>query len=82
MIVVQNSRSVSMETQRIRSITQKDFKGPKSKLYKTQIFYPFPNQIHRKDNLHVHSRSTIKFANKSLKSLEAHLWNSMIENIK
>ena len=28
-----NSRSVSMEAHRARSITHKDFKGPKSKLY-------------------------------------------------
>ena len=57
--LLQNSRSVSMETQRERSITHKNFKGPKSKLYETQIFYRSPNLTHRKANLYVHSRNII-----------------------
>ena len=71
----QNSRSASMEALQARSITHKDFKGPKSKLYETQILYRSPKLTHKKYNLYVHFRNIIKFANKSLKSLEAHLWN-------
>ena len=57
-----------MQTQRLRSTAYKVFRtlsdlNPDSM---KEIFYPFPNLTHRKGNLYVHTRNTIKFGNRSL----------------
>ena len=45
-----------------------------------EIFYRSQNLVHRKDNFYVHSQNTIKFGNKILGSLRAHIWNLCPEN--
>ena len=49
-----------------------------------EILYRSPNPTHRKDNLSVHSRISKfdKFGDKNLRSLGAHIWNSLPQNIK
>ena len=66
--LLQSSRSVSMETQRLCSIAWKDFKALNNldPNLMTKIFYRFSNQTHRKGNLYVHTRNTIKFRSKIL----------------
>ena len=46
-----------------------------------EIFHSSPNVAHRKGNLYAHSRSTGKFGNKIIRSLEIHGWNSLLEGI-
>ena len=72
--LLQSSASVSKKTQPLRAIAYEVFKTLNdldSNFWK-EIFHGFPNLTHRKYNFYVHSRSTIKFGNKSLRSLEAH----------
>ena len=47
-----------------------------------EIFYLFPNLTNRKDNHYAHSRNTIRAGSKNIKSLTAHKWNSLPENIE
>lgn len=47
-----------------------------------EIFYHSPNPAHRKGNLYVHSLNKVKCGNKTLSSLDAHIWNLLAENIR
>ena len=72
-----------MEGRRLRAIAYEVFKtlNDLNPNLMTEIFYLCPNLSHRKDNLYVHSRSTIKFRNKILRSIGEHIWNLLLENI-
>ena len=41
-----------------------------------EIVYSSPNLTHRKDNLYIHSRNTIRFSNESLRSLRGSEFSS------
>ena len=67
--LLQSSGSVSMQTQQLRSTAHKVIFKTLSDLnpnFMREIFYRYPKLTHRKDNLYVHTRNTIKFGNTSL----------------
>ena len=46
------------------------------------IFHLSENKSHRKYNLHIHTRKSTKYGDRSLRVLGAHIWNLLPENIK
>ena len=47
-----------------------------------EIFYLSPQETHKKYDLFIHSRSTTKYGNHSLRVLGPHIWNFLPEEIK
>ena len=53
-----------------------------NRVFMRDIFHYCQNKSHKKHNLHVRSRNTSRYENNSLRVLVAHIWNSLLENIK
>ena len=82
--LLNKSGQPSMELKRLRILALEVFKTLKSlnPEFMKEIFHPSPYLTHKKNNLQVQSRRTVKFGNNSLRVLGAHIWNSLPENVK
>ena len=60
-----------MENQRLCTIAYEEFQtlNDLNLNFIKNVFQSFPNQTHRKYNLYVHSRNTVKFGEKKLKMI-------------
>ena len=74
----QLSTSVSMETKGICRVVYELFKplNNLNAVFMKDIFHYSPNVTHEKHNLYIHTQNTTKFGNKSLRALDAHIWNT------
>ena len=77
------SKKPSMEVKRLRILITEIFKTlhDSNPVFMKDIFHYCQNKSHKKHNLHVHSRNTSRYGS-SLRVLGAHIWNSLLENIK
>ena len=82
--LLNKSSKTSMEVKRLRNLALKIFKtlNHLNPEYMKEIFYKTTNLTHRPFNIKVNQNNTTKYGNKSLRSLEPHIWNSLPEQIK
>ena len=83
-MLLEKTKNPTMEIRRMRTLALEVFKtlndlNPK---FMKEIFNFSPHCSHRKRDIFVHSRNTVNYGNKSLKSLGPHIWNSLPEKIK
>ena len=73
-----------MEEKRLRNFALEIFKtlNHLKPEYIKEIFHKNANLTHRPFNIKVNQNNTTKFGNKSLRSLEPHIWNSLPKQIK
>ena len=77
------STKPSMEVKRLQILITEIFKtlNDSDTVFMKDIFHYCQNKSHKNHNLHVHNRNRSRYGN-SLRVLGAHIWNSLLENIK
>ena len=78
------SKKPSMEVKRLRILITEIFKTlhDSNPGFMKDIVHYCQNKSHKKHNLYVPSRNTSRYGNSGLRALGAHIWNSLVENMK
>ena len=73
-----------MDVKRLRALATEIFKtrNNQNPSFMREILYRSPYVSHKKQNLFVQSHKTAAFGDKSVKTLDLQIWNSLPEKIK
>ena len=68
-----------MEVKKLRILVTEIFKtlDDSNPVFMKDNFHYCQNKSHKKHNLHVRSRNTLRYGDNSLRVLVAHIWNSL-----
>ena len=82
--LLEKSTSVSMETERLRTMVYEILKTlyNVNPVFMKDMFHYSANVTHKKHNLYIHTQNTKRFGNKSLRAFGANIWNALPEYIK
>ena len=82
--LLQKSGNTTMEIRRLRTLAIEIFKTLNNinPSFMKDIFYQSPYASHKEHNLFVQRHNTVRFGQKSLKTLGPQIWNSLPENIR
>ena len=83
-ILLKKCNKCTMEVRRLRTLALETFKtlNDLNPAFMKNIFAKWDVSKRRKNNLEIANRNTVKFGDKSIRSLGPHIWNGLPEEIK